>query len=81
MAFGLELAKKTKEFISDMVGKTAKALQLDHMMERKPQALSGGQRQRVALGRAIVRNPASATARDKPSDEVLSFVNTSVFST
>ena len=57
MAFGLELAKKTKEFISDMVGKTAKALQLDHMMERKPQALSGGQRQRVALGRAIVRNP------------------------
>src|SRR5271166_3116807 len=36
MAFGLELAKKTKEFISDMVGKTAKALQLDHMMERKP---------------------------------------------
>jgi multiple sugar transport system ATP-binding protein len=39
------------------VNKTAKALQLDHMMERKPQALSGGQRQRVALGRAIVRDP------------------------
>jgi len=57
MAFGLELAKKTKAFISEMVGRTAKALQLDHMMERKPQALSGGQRQRVALGRAIVRNP------------------------
>jgi multiple sugar transport system ATP-binding protein len=57
MAFGLELAKKTKAVISEMVGRTAKALQLDHMMERKPQALSGGQRQRVALGRAIVRNP------------------------
>ena len=57
MAFALELAKKTKAFISEMVGRTAKALQLDHMMERKPQALSGGQRQRVALGRAIVRNP------------------------
>src|SRR6266478_1269989 len=57
MAYGLEVMKKTKEFIADMVGKTAKALQLDHMMDRKPQALSGGQRQRVALGRAIVRNP------------------------
>jgi multiple sugar transport system ATP-binding protein len=57
MGFGLELAKKTKEFIKDTVGRTAKALQLDHMMERKPAALSGGQRQRVALGRAIVRNP------------------------
>ncbi|MGA8658683.1 MAG: sn-glycerol-3-phosphate ABC transporter ATP-binding protein UgpC [Chthoniobacterales bacterium] len=57
MAYGLELTKKPKGFISDMVGRTAKALQLDHMMERKPAALSGGQRQRVALGRAIVRNP------------------------
>jgi multiple sugar transport system ATP-binding protein len=57
MAYGLEVMKKPKEFISGMVGKTAKALQLDHMMDRKPQALSGGQRQRVALGRAIVRNP------------------------
>jgi multiple sugar transport system ATP-binding protein len=57
MAYALEVAKKTKQFISDIVGRTAKALQLDHMMDRKPHALSGGQRQRVALGRAIVRNP------------------------
>jgi multiple sugar transport system ATP-binding protein len=57
MAFGLQLAKKKKDFIQDTVGRTSKALGLDHMLERKPQALSGGQRQRVALGRAIVRNP------------------------
>ena len=57
MAFGLQLAKKKKDFISEIVGRTAKALGLDKMLERKPQALSGGQRQRVALGRAIVRNP------------------------
>jgi multiple sugar transport system ATP-binding protein len=57
MAFGLQLAKKKKDFISDTVGRTSKALGLDHMLERKPQALSGGQRQRVALGRAIVRSP------------------------
>jgi multiple sugar transport system ATP-binding protein len=57
MAFGLLLAKKQKEFISATVGRTAKALGLDHMLDRKPNALSGGQRQRVALGRAIVRSP------------------------
>ena len=57
MAFGLQLAKKDKAFISDTVGRTSKALGLDHMLERKPHALSGGQRQRVALGRAIVRSP------------------------
>src|SRR5213079_3144459 len=57
MAFGLQLAKKKKDFISETVGRTAKALGLDHMLERKPNALSGGQRQRVALGRAIVRSP------------------------
>src|ERR1700729_565548 len=57
MAFGLQLAKKKKDFISEIVGRTSKALGLDHMLERKPNALSGGQRQRVALGRAIVRSP------------------------
>jgi multiple sugar transport system ATP-binding protein len=57
MAFGLELAKKKKDFISDIVGRTAEALGLAYMLERKPQALSGGQRHRIALGRAIVRRP------------------------
>ena len=57
MAFGLQLAKKKKDFIKETVTRTSKALGLDVMLERKPQALSGGQRQRVALGRAIVRNP------------------------
>src|SRR6202034_1977648 len=57
MAFGLQLAKKKKDFIREIVVRTSKALGLDHMLERKPHALSGGQRQRVALGRAIVRKP------------------------
>jgi multiple sugar transport system ATP-binding protein len=57
MAYALEVAKKPKNIISETVTQTGKALQLDHMMDRKPQALSGGQRQRVALGRAIVRQP------------------------
>ncbi|WEX07198.1 ABC transporter ATP-binding protein [Chelativorans sp. AA-79] len=37
---------------------TAKALGIDHLLERKPGQLSGGQRQRVAVGRAMVRHPA-----------------------
>jgi multiple sugar transport system ATP-binding protein len=57
MAYALQVAKQPKDAISATVTKTGKALQLDHLMERKPQALSGGQRQRVALGRAIVRSP------------------------
>jgi multiple sugar transport system ATP-binding protein len=57
MAYALQVAKQPKDAISETVTKTGKALQLDHLMERKPQALSGGQRQRVALGRAIVRSP------------------------
>jgi multiple sugar transport system ATP-binding protein len=57
MAYALQVAKKPKDAITSTVNKTAKALLLDHMLERKPQALSGGQRQRVALGRAIVRDP------------------------
>jgi multiple sugar transport system ATP-binding protein len=57
MAFGLKIAKKDKGFIEEAINRTATALGLEKMLNRKPQALSGGQRQRVALGRAIVRNP------------------------
>jgi ABC-type sugar transport system ATPase subunit len=35
----------------------AAVLQLDKLLERRPNELSGGQRQRVALGRALVRHP------------------------
>jgi len=57
MAFGLKLAKKKTAEIREAVLRVAAALDLDKLLDRKPQALSGGQRQRVALGRAIVRNP------------------------
>jgi multiple sugar transport system ATP-binding protein len=57
LAFGLKIARKDKTFITDTINRTATALGLEKMLDRKPQSLSGGQRQRVALGRAIVRNP------------------------
>ena len=57
MAFGLKLRKVSKDEIKRRVEEAARALDIEHLLERKPKALSGGQRQRVALGRAIVREP------------------------
>ena len=37
--------------------RVAALLQLDALLDRRPNQLSGGQRQRVAMGRALVRNP------------------------
>jgi multiple sugar transport system ATP-binding protein len=41
------------------VGEVAQALDIAHLLGRKPGQLSGGQKQRVALGRAMVRRPAA----------------------
>jgi len=57
MAFGLRLHHEAKDEIERRVRDTARVLQLDELLERKPKQLSGGQRQRVAMGRAIVRQP------------------------
>jgi multiple sugar transport system ATP-binding protein len=57
MAFGLKLAKTGKQNMDERVRETARILQIEHLLERKPRELSGGQRQRVAIGRAIVRQP------------------------
>ncbi|AVO48495.1 sn-glycerol-3-phosphate ABC transporter ATP-binding protein UgpC [Melaminivora suipulveris] len=57
MAYGLKIAKVSKDEIRARVDKAAKILELSHLLERKPRQLSGGQRQRVAMGRAIVRQP------------------------
>ena len=57
MAFGLKLRKTPKDKVDKLVHESAKILDIEHLLDRKPKALSGGQRQRVAMGRAIVRNP------------------------
>src|SRR5260370_23616907 len=57
MAFSLTLAKAPKEIMEREVGRAAKILGLEQLLQRFPRQLSGGQRQRVAMGRAIVRDP------------------------
>ncbi len=57
MALVLKQAGYSKEEIEARVAESARALELEPLMDRKPSELSGGQRQRVAIGRAIVRDP------------------------
>ena len=49
--------KLTKEQMKEKVLETAKLVQIDELMDRKPGELSGGQQQRVAIARALVKMP------------------------
>jgi multiple sugar transport system ATP-binding protein len=49
--------KLTKEERRDIVYDTAKLVQVDEYLQRKPNQLSGGQQQRVAIARALVKKP------------------------
>jgi len=57
VGFALKLAGVDKAERDQKIHETARILQMEHLLERKPAQLSGGQRQRVAIGRAIVRQP------------------------
>jgi len=49
--------KMSKEEMLDRAVYAAKLVQIDELMERKPNELSGGQQQRVAIARALVKMP------------------------
>ena len=57
MAYGLRNRRTPRDEIDRRVADASRILQLDGMLDRRPNQLSGGQRQRVAMGRAIVREP------------------------
>jgi multiple sugar transport system ATP-binding protein len=65
MGFALKQAGVPKEERKTRVRETARILDLEPYLDRKPKHLSGGQRQRVAMGRAIVRQP-SVYLMDEP---------------
>lgn len=49
--------KLTKEEMDKRVREAAKLVQIDELLERRPNEMSGGQQQRVAIARALVKNP------------------------
>ena len=49
--------KLTKEQMQEKALEAAKLVQIDGLMDRKPNELSGGQQQRVAIARALVKMP------------------------
>lgn len=57
IGFGLYTSKLSKAEKQARIQETARTLNLEPYLERRPAALSGGQRQRVAIGRAMVRDP------------------------
>lgn len=57
MGFSLKMKKAPKNITDEKVRESAKILDIEDLLDRKPKELSGGQRQRVAVGRAIVRDP------------------------
>ena len=65
LSFGLEMARTPKDEIEKRVSEAAATLQIDQLLDRRPDQLSGGQRQRVAIGRALVRD-ASVFLFDEP---------------
>jgi multiple sugar transport system ATP-binding protein len=56
-SFGLRLRRMPRPEIQERVGRAARTLGLENLLDRYPRQLSGGQRQRVSMGRAIVRSP------------------------
>ncbi len=61
IAFPLRAQRREKKFdkktLRDKVESTARLLEIDMLIDRRPRQLSGGQRQRVAIARAMVTQP------------------------
>ena len=65
IAYGLKVRGMAKRDIERTVAEVARLLDVQELLDRRPESLSGGQRQRVAMGRAIARKP-SVYLMDEP---------------
>jgi sn-glycerol 3-phosphate transport system ATP-binding protein/multiple sugar transport system ATP-binding protein len=65
LAFPLRAEGLPESQVRERVAEAARMLQLESLLDRKPQRLSGGEQQRVALARALVRRP-QAFLLDEP---------------
>lgn len=55
LAYPLRIRKMSDAAIKARIADVAQVLQIERLMDRRPEQLSGGQQQRVAIGRALVR--------------------------
>jgi multiple sugar transport system ATP-binding protein len=65
IAFPLRATGESRSEIDGKVRAVAKAIQIEHLLNRRPSQLSGGDMQRIAIGRALVRRP-KAMLMDEP---------------
>jgi spermidine/putrescine transport system ATP-binding protein len=57
IAFGLQVAKRSKSDIHNEVLSMLRLIHMDDQADKKPGQLSGGQKQRVAIARALINKP------------------------
>ncbi|MDD4000937.1 MAG: ABC transporter ATP-binding protein [Bacilli bacterium] len=57
ISFPLRMNKTPIEEIKRRVGESAKLLDIECLLSRKPRQISGGQQQKVAIAKAIIKNP------------------------